>query len=341
MKNNNQPLSEYAKPAYRKGGIVNKDMINIEKGELEVNPDTLEVVRKFDEAPVHPKGNNKNPKGNRYVTKGNAIIPADKAMAFMKGDAKMKQGIIDGLPKEIINGKAQGGLQPMPTYNPPMQYSALYPPSQYNSPLSGAAPQQSSGTGGGGIPGGSINPATAILGAYQLYSASEAIDELNKQKLPTLTDYQKYDPAELQKSYARAELMAERGFTGAEESVFKANLASSSAGQFRRATDIAGGSLSGSLQAAINAGDTAAINRFAAEDAALRRRNIQYADTIAGRLQAGRQAQTNLMTQGQREYERMLFNRRLLTEQALGAAKIAGQTNIANSLNIPLSVFGV
>ena len=334
-------------PMYRKGGVVVHDKINIEKGELEVDPEDLSVVREF-EAPKHPKDGSKNPQGDRYVKKGNAIIPADKAMKFKKGTEKEKQNIMDGLPEHTKVGMAKDGIAAGGVWDYGTNNDIQYPEQpqqmtmdagQQTTPVSYAPVvvdpyanyQQgnlATATATATVPQNNnsyYNLSGIAMGAYQMYNADKALKALNKQPLPTLSNYNM--SPEIQSSYNRAEGLTNRGYTPEEEAAFKQNIAENRNAAYRNATDMSGGSLSGAISGVLNAQKLGAYNQFAAEDAALKRRNIQYADSLARALQA----QQNMHVQGIREYESMLYQRRLMTEQALAAAKSQGMQNIANS----------
>lgn len=318
-------------PLYRKGGVVMHDKINIEKGELEVNPEDMSIVREF-MAPKHPEGKGKNPKGDRYVQKGNAIIPADKAMEFKKGDAKAKQKILDSLPKHTKNGKAEGGVNASGNYmdtiptgqNPDM----IYYPEDYQQGNTTNVNVQNAGGTTQNAGSSYFNPVGMGIGINQWIRAGKALKELNKQPLPTLTDYQTL--VELRGAYSRAEDLAKQGYTTAETNAFKQNLAQNRTAAYRKATDMSGGSLSSAIGGVLNAQNVGAYNQFAAQDAALKRRNIAYADSLARALQS----QQNLQTQGIREYERLLFARRQQAEANLALARSQGMQNVAGSINI-------
>lgn len=315
---------------YDEGGEVNEEKINIEKGEIEVNPETLDVVRSFEDAPKHPKkGRNKD--GDRFVAKGNAIIPANQSAEYIKGDEKTRRKILASLPKETEDGMADNGVNP-PTadqYWTANGYAPIQYPNEYVQgkqsyiPLSSSVGDSSKGSGGQSA---YINPAGLVMGGYQMYEANKGLNALSSTPLPSLTPYQQ--SPEMNKAYNRAEGMVGQGYTQQELAAQKQALASSDAARYQKAMSMAGGQNASAVQAAINSQDIGALNKQALADAQLRNHNIAYADNLA-RAKAGQQ---NIITQGQREMDRLLWNRRQMAEQALANAKSQGMQNIAGSV---------
>jgi len=86
--------------------------------------------------------------------------------------------------------------------------------------------------------------------------------------------------------------------------------------------DVSGGNMAQALLGMNTSRATGALNRFAGQDAALRRQNIQYADSFSRERQARRDAQTRLDTQY-----------RMAEEQAIGSAIQSGLTGIAGAFN--------
>jgi len=124
-----------------------------------------------------------------------------------------------------------------------------------------------------------------LLGAYKAYRGNKAMKDLEKEGFPEQT----IDP-EILESQKRAERMAKAGFTPEETAAFTMRQQRLANQKYRMATQQAGGSLAGAIQAGINFGDTAADVDFAARDAAMRRTNIRYADTLNQYLQGTRNA---------------------------------------------------
>jgi hypothetical protein len=157
--------------------------------------------------------------------------------------------------------------------------------------------------------------AKALTGAFQANRARKGLKALRNQPMPQFGI-----TPEQTTSYNRAERLANTGFTGSERAAIGQNIAGASNLAYRRAMDIGGGSGARSIQGALNASGLNAYNRMGADDAALRRRNMQYADTV-GR---GITNQRNMETQ-------RAFNYRMELERSLGAAKTQGIENIANA----------
>ena len=95
-------------PMYKDGGVAKMVMINVEKGELAIDPRTMKVIMDFNNVPKHPKGKDViNQKGNVKVPVGTIIIPADKRKEFLA--AKPAQRIeIAGEIIESQREKEQG-----------------------------------------------------------------------------------------------------------------------------------------------------------------------------------------------------------------------------------------
>lgn len=158
--------------------------------------------------------------------------------------------------------------------------------------------------------------AEAGLGLYEYGQSQKRLNELDK------TPYPKYtiDPV-LSKAYARAEQMAQSGYTPEERASFENKLAGQQMAGYKAGTARAGGQLSGALAAGMRAQALDAQNQYAMNDAQLKRGNIRYSDSLARAIQS----QQNLATQAEQR-------RRTMEEQALGGAMKAGLTNITNAL---------
>ena len=82
-----QPIVGGEMPMYKKGGVAKMVTINVEKGELAVDPRTMKVIMDFNDMPKHPKGKDViNQKGNVKVPVGTIIIPADMRRDFLKAE---------------------------------------------------------------------------------------------------------------------------------------------------------------------------------------------------------------------------------------------------------------
>ena len=157
--------------------------------------------------------------------------------------------------------------------------------------------------------------ASAILGGVQLVGGIAAAASLGDR--PKYTE----DP-NFARSAGRAETMAQMGFTPQERAAFQGDLASAQATDYQRGMDVSGGNMAQALLGMNTSRATGALNRFAGQDAALRRQNIQYADSFSRERQARRDAQTRLDTQY-----------RMAEEQAIGSAIQSGLTGIAGAFN--------
>lgn len=115
--------------------------------------------------------------------------------------------------------------------------------------------------------------AQALFGLYQTLKGRKELKNLDKNKPEGFTI-----TPELQKSYARAEQMAQDGYTPQEEAAFQANLQRQSNAAYNRSFAFGGNTMAGAIQAGLNFQNTAALNQFAANDASLQRQNIRYAD---------------------------------------------------------------
>jgi len=108
-------------PMYKDGGVTKMVMINVEKGELAIDPRTMKVIMDFNDVPKHPKGKDViNQKGNVKVPVGTIIIPADKRKEFLA--AKPAQRIeIAGEIIESQREKEEGEEMEMEEQQMPMQ----------------------------------------------------------------------------------------------------------------------------------------------------------------------------------------------------------------------------
>lgn len=161
-----------------------------------------------------------------------------------------------------------------------------------------------------------IGVASAILGGIQLVGGIAAAASLGDR--PSFSE----DP-NFTRSAARAETMAGMGYTPQERAAFQGDLASAQATDYQRGMDISGGNMAQALLGINTSRAAGALNRFAAQDAALRRENIRYADSFSRERQARRDAQTQLDTQY-----------RMAEEQAIGGAIQSGLGNIAGMANL-------
>jgi len=154
-----------------------------------------------------------------------------------------------------------------------------------------------------------------VLGGIQLAGGLAAA--LSMGKRPRYSEDSRFTDAA-----SRAEYMATFGFTPQERASFQSDIAAQTAGDYRRGIDMAGGNMSRALGGIITARTLGAYNRFAAQDAALRRQNIQYADQFSRE----RQRRADMQTQADMaQYDR--------EQQATGQAISSGLTQMGGALN--------
>lgn len=156
--------------------------------------------------------------------------------------------------------------------------------------------------------------AKLAFGAYQTYNANKRLKNLGAMPEYELTP-------EMINSQKRAERMARTGYTPQESASFYQRLARGNRTAFQRGLSIGGGGISQALNSAVLANNIGANLDFTANDAALKRRNIQYAD------------QRGDVITGQRNknvYQQLAY--RMMLEQALGQAKSQGQMNMVESI---------
>lgn len=95
--------------------------LNVQKGEILVDAQSLKVIRKFDNPnryTKHEKNPMKEPMGNFVqVPAGSVVIPADKTKAYEAGNNLTKQSII----REILKGQEEDPMQ-----NAPRGVDAMY-----------------------------------------------------------------------------------------------------------------------------------------------------------------------------------------------------------------------
>lgn len=84
----------------------------------------------------------------------------------------------------------------------------------------------------------------------------------------------------------RAQAMAKQGYSPQEITNFYNQQAQQNAAKYAHGTEAAGGNLAGAVNAGINAGNSAALNQFAANDAKLKQVHQQYADQTLKYLQS-------------------------------------------------------
>ena len=304
---------------YRKGGIVKHELINIEDGELEVDPATGTILREFD-APKHPKDGSRNPLGDRYVKKGNAIIPRHLAKHYKECSDDEKMEILMGLPDHTENGKAGNGV-----------WEANYGENSGDT----VATSQSGGMGvnnsgfdlgsqGAGLGQIGAKMFGAIpayyLGKQQMQNAKALLDQLSQTQYPK---YSTQTAPEMQQSYMTAQRNVQ-GFTPEERAAYEFDVTRGQNAKLNRAREASGGQGSNAIQQIMNVNNLQSNLGFASKDAELRRGAQRYADTIGEKIANIRRQQEN----ANKEQE---LRRRMITEENLGKAYALGQEKVAQS----------
>ena len=159
-----------------------------------------------------------------------------------------------------------------------------------------------------------------VLGGIQLAGGLAAA--LSMGRRPRFSEDPRFTDAA-----SRAEYMATFGFTPQERAAFQGDIAAQTAGDYRRGIDMAGGNMSRALGGISTARTLGAFNRFASQDAALRRQNIQYADQFSRERQRRADMQTRADIQ---QYD--------AEQQAVGKAIQTGLTGLGNVGNFATSM---
>ena len=177
--------------------------------------------------------------------------------------------------------------------------------------------QQSGGFGAAGGMGG-MNPMASALGAFQIMQGTMGMKRLEKEKYPEYTA-----SPELSRAKTRSGQMANMGFTPEQRAQFNFTLGQATNHDYRNAIDLAGGNLSGALNARRSGMRLGAINQFAQQDAQQRMSNIRYDDSMTDKVQRLRDNNTQVA-----------LNRRMALEQAYGNAIKTGTENVVNSFDM-------
>jgi len=191
-----------------------------------------------------------------------------------------------------------------------------YPVSGGTGQNSNTAPSGGGGSSAGAIAGGAGSLVGAGFGLYQYFSAQNSLKNLEKQPQPNYTVGQ-----ELQGSYNQANAMSNTGFTAGEKAGYQQDINRASATSFGRATQLGGGNLSGAIQAGINNQAIGASAQESIADADLRRRNMQYASSLASQIQ-----------EQQNKAVKTQIDIRQQQEQSLGQSSTAGLQSFYNSI---------
>ena len=159
-----------------------------------------------------------------------------------------------------------------------------------------------------------------VLGGIQ--AVGGLIGAMNMGRRPRFTE----DPRFAQAA-GRAEYMAGMGYTPQERAAFQSDVAAQTAGDYRRGIDMSGGNMARALGGISTARTMGAYNRFAGQDAALRRQNINYADQFSRE----RQRRADMQTRSEMEqYD--------AEQRALGQAMSSGLTQMAGAANFGQSM---
>jgi len=164
---------------------------------------------------------------------------------------------------------------------------------------------------------GGFNPVGFGLGAIQTGVGLYQLNKLSKTPQP---EY-KASKGTLAANQ-RAQEMSQMGYTPSQIAAFKANMGTALNTQFANQRNLAGGNLAGALGARRSMQNLMAMNQFAVGDADRQMQNIRYADEQT----AGLQRMQNMNTEA-------AMRRRLMTEQALGAAVQQGTVNMAGAFD--------
>ena len=162
-----------------------------------------------------------------------------------------------------------------------------------------------------------FNPIGFGLGAIQTGVGLYQLNKLSKTPVP---EYKA--SAGTLAANQRAQQMSQMGYNPSQIAAYKANLGTALNTQFANQRNLAGGNLAGALGARGTAQKLQAMNQFAVGDADRQMQNIRYADEQT----AGLQRMQNMNTEA-------AMRRRLMTEQALGAAVQQGTVNMAGAFD--------
>jgi len=153
-------------------------------------------------------------------------------------------------------------------------------------------------------------------GLYQWIKGNKELNKLHKQPVPAFSE-----TPQMRASRFRAEDLAQGGYTPSETAAFRQRIAQDINTQSQRALDAGGGAGLGRVIAGMGRINTmGAEAKFGADDAALHRQNIHYADKFSQELQ--RIHDMNIKEQ---------LNQRYQAERALGQGAQAGMVNAINA----------
>ena len=168
---------------------------------------------------------------------------------------------------------------------------------------------------------------SAVATGVNMYNSSQAqdraqsqLDAINKTEVPKYSE----SPA-LSQAHGAAiqDYFNPQGVTATQRGVFNNNLATNTNANYTNSVNRAGGQIGGFIQGVNNAQNVGAINNFANTDATLTNQNRNNAagrmDSTAAQIQSVNDRNTQAA-----------INRRMMIEQALGAAIGQQQTNLSN-----------
>jgi hypothetical protein len=228
-----------------------------------------------------------------------------------------------------FNANPYGYAPNVPAYSPTLSFNpqvSANPNSMSQQAFNSATPASPDTAGGGGGAssgdgeegeGSKFNPIGFGLGAIQAGVGLYQLNKLSKTPQPEYTASKGTLAAN-----QRAQQMSQMGYTPSQTAAYKANLGTALNTQFLNQRNLAGGNLAGALGARGSMQKFSALNQFAAGDADRQMGNIRYADEQT----AGLQRMQNMNTEA-------AMRRRLMTEQALGAAVQQGTVNMAGAFD--------
>ena len=312
---------------FKSGGLnAHKTVINVEKGELLVDPKTGEIVEHYNNVPKHPEGKHEiDLRGNVEAPVGYAVIPANMAESFKKAKPEERIKMIQTLPG-FSGPKLKGGT-PMVGGDYRLEDIAN---------VVGAGADGNYNQKGGGNIAPMVAAGTQLgFGLYQAIAANKALKKLGKEPYAM---YNEQVQPELQQAYgaaqgraADASLRSRYGLSQAQQAMYNQNVARDINTRMQRAQDIGGGNVGQVVGNIMNANKIQAAQQQAVLDAQMQMQKQQYADRaaqyaegLAQRIAAARASQQNQNTAFQQQL-------RLQKERAYGLAKQQGMQNIMNA----------
>ena len=356
---------------FKSGGLnAHKTVINVEKGELLVDPKTGEIVEHYNNVPKHPEGKHEiDLRGNVEAPVGYAVIPANMAESFKKAKPEERIKMIQTLPGFSGQSKMQGGVnelgapialgnnvgafgtnQGFQGYSPAYEYNQdnqiIIDPYQAQKPVTPTIDQsypsvnRTSSTSSSGSGGGNIAPMVAAgtqlgFGLYQAIAANKALKKLGKEPYAM---YNEQVQPELQQAYgaaqgraADASLRSRYGLSQAQQAMYNQNVARDINTRMQRAQDIGGGNVGQVVGNIMNANKIQAAQQQAALDAQMQIQKQQYADRAAQYAEGLAQRISAARASQQNQNTAFQQQLRLQKERAYGLAKQQGMQNMMNA----------